>query len=551
MLTSLSIKNYTLIENLNIDFSSGFSVITGETGAGKSMLLGALGLVLGKRADLSSVKNQQEKCVIEAVFSVEKYGLKAFFEDNDLDFENETIIRREILPNGKSRAFVNDSPVNLNQLEVLGDMLMDIHSQHQTRELSEEKYQFEVLDILAQNEGLLLEYSQQLNEYKKNKKALEKAENSLKELFKEKEYNLFLFNELNDSNLRENEQEELESEFEKLNNVEIIKEVLSKTILLADNEPLGITQNLNEIKSSFQKIASFSQAYQEILERISSIHIELEDILSEVNNLSENITDNPVELDRIGDKLQLIYTLQKKHQVNSVEALIRIKDNLEQKVVSADDLDLVIAKTRKIIAQNEMLLDKIALALYNNRKKAIKIFDQKITALLAELGMANARFDIKLNQTGNYFTNGKDQIEFLFSANKGGSFGLLKKTASGGELSRIMLTIKAVLAEYKAMPTIIFDEIDTGVSGEIALKMAQIMQDISKNRQVISITHLPQIASKGNNHYKVYKSVTEVDTVSDLKLLSNKERIEEIAEMLSGKHPSESALSHAKTLLTN
>jgi DNA repair protein RecN (Recombination protein N) len=549
MLTSLAIKNYTLIENLNVDFSNGFSVITGETGAGKSMLLGALGLVLGKRADLSSLKNEDEKCVIEAVFSVEKYGLKAFFEAQDLDFENETIIRREILPSGKSRAFVNDSPVTLQQLDELGQQLMDIHSQHQTRELSEEKYQFEVLDILAENQDLLLKYSQKLSEYKKNKKALEQAQTKLSESLKEQEYNLFVFNELNQANLKENEQEELETEYEKLNNIESIKEVLSKTLALSDNEIGGVLQNLNEIKSDFSKIASFSNAYKEIHERLSSVQIEYSDILQEVNRLSESVFDDPTATQKVGDRLQQLYDLQKKHKVNSVEELIEIRNALAEKVVSVDELNSIIEKTQKLIVETQTELDVLASQLHQNRQKAITIFDQKITVLLAELGMSNARFDIKLIATDDYFSNGKDKIEFLFSANKGGNFGLLKKTASGGELSRIMLAVKTILAEYKAMPTIIFDEIDTGVSGEIAFKMAQIMQEMSKNRQVISITHLPQIASKGNNHYKVYKSVTEIDTVSDLKLLSKEERIEEIAEMLSGKNFSESALSHAKTLL--
>ena len=549
MLTSLSIKNYTLIENLNIDFSSGFSVITGETGAGKSMLLGALGLVLGKRADLSLLKNQEEKCVIEAVFSVDKYGLKSFFEATDLDYEPETIIRREILPTGKSRAFVNDSPVTLQQLEELGSLLMDIHSQHQTRELSEEKYQFEVLDILVQNETVLEQYQQKLSEYKKNKKTLEQAQQKLAESLKEQEYNLFVYNELNDAQLKENEQAELEAEYERLNNTETIKEVLSKAINLSDNEITGILQSLNQMKYDFSKISSLSGKYGEILERITSVQIEFSDILQEINDLSESVFDDPEQSQKVGDRLQLLYDLQKKHKVASVEELIEIKNQLQQKVVSVDELNEVISETQKLIAINQKDLDKLAAELHKNRNKAIEIFDQKITELLAELGMSNARFDIKLTSQEEYYSNGKDKLEFLFSANKGGNFGLLKKTASGGELSRIMLATKAILAEYKAMPTIIFDEIDTGVSGEIALKMAQIMQKMSANRQVISITHLPQIASKGNSHYKVYKSVTEVDTVSDLKLLSDEERVLEIAEMLSGKNPSESALSHAKTLL--
>jgi len=549
MLTSLLIKNYTLIENLNIDFSSGFSVITGETGAGKSMLLGALGLVLGKRADLSTLKNKEEKCIIEAVYSIEKYGLQPFFEENDLDFENQTIIRREILPSGKSRAFVNDSPVTLQQLEVLGNQLMDIHSQHQTRELSEEKYQFEVLDILAENGDLLHEYTQKLSEYKKNKKTLEQAQAKLAESLKEQEYNLFVFNELNMANLKENEQQELENEYEKLSNIEQIKEVFAKTINLSDNEISGILQNLNEIKSDFAKISGFSEAYKELWERITSVQIEFSDILQEVNKLSEAVFDNPEDTQKISDRLQLLYDLQKKHKVGSVEELIEIRNSLEQKVVSVDELHTIIETSQKHIIKNQEELDALAQKLHQNRQKAIAIFDQKITTLLSELGMSNARFDIKLIASDEYYSNGKDKIEFLFSANKGGNFGLLKKNASGGELSRIMLATKAILAEYKAMPTIIFDEIDTGVSGEIALKMAQIMQEMSKSRQVISITHLPQIASKGAHHYKVYKSVTESDTVSDLKLLTKEERIKEIAEMLSGKNFSDSALSHAKTLL--
>ncbi len=550
MLTSLSIKNYTLIENLNIDFTAGFSVITGETGAGKSMLLGALGLVLGKRADLASLKSTQEKCVIEATFLIEQYGLNDFFETNDLDFENQTIIRREILPSGKSRAFVNDSPVNLSQLEELGNVLMDIHSQHQTRELSEEKYQFEVLDILAGNQPLLEEYAKELSTHKKHKKALEQAQNKLSQAEKEQEYNLFVFDELNQAQLKADEQQTLEAEYEKLNNVETIKEVLQKTLSLSDNELSGVSQNLNEIKSSFVRIAEFSPDYQEIFERINSVQIEYADILQEVNRLSETVLDHPEEIQKIGDRLQLLYDLQKKHKVATIEELIEIKNDIEQKVISVDQLHADIEKFSKLIAQNQLKLDKIAIELHQKRTQSIKVFDQKIMVLLAELGMENARFDIQLTQKEDYLFNGKDDLQFLFSANKGGSFGLLKKTASGGELSRIMLTIKAIVAEYKAMPTIIFDEIDTGVSGEIALKMAEIMQQMSQNRQVISITHLPQIAAKGNSHYKVYKSVTESDTISDLKILSEGERVEEIAEMLSGKNPSTSALSHAKTLLT-
>jgi len=549
MIISLSIKNYTLIENLNIDFSGDLSVITGETGAGKSILLGALGLVLGKRADLNSLKNKDEKCVIEAVFSIEKYNLKSFFEQNDLDFENQTILRREILPSGKSRAFINDSPATLQQVDELGNQLMDIHSQNQTRELSEEKYQLEIFDILGENQCMLSEYSQKLSEYKKNKKIVEQTENKLRESLKERDFNLFVFNELDQANLKENEQQKLEIEYEKLDNIETIKDVLSQTINLSENEIGGVLQNLNEIKSSFSKIATLSSSYNDILERITSLQIEYFDILEEVSRLSESIFDDPQTTQKIANRLQLLYDLQNKHKANSVEELIEIKNNLEQKVISIDELEATIEKTKKQLIQNQTELDKTAVRIHQNRQKAIEVFNAKINILLAELGMNNAKFDIKLLPYDDYFSNGKDKIEFLFSANKGGSFGLLKKNASGGELSRIMLAVKTILAEYKAMPTIIFDEIDTGVSGEIALKMAQIMREMSLKRQVISITHLPQIAAKGNHHYKVYKSVTQTGTISDLKLLSEEERIKEIAEMISGKNLTQSALSHAKTLL--
>lgn len=550
MLTSLSIKNYTLIENLNIDFTNGFSVITGETGAGKSMLLGALGLVLGKRADLSSLKNQEEKCIIETVFSIEKYNLEAFFEQIDLDYEDQTIIRREILPTGKSRAFVNDSPVSLQQLDELGNRLMDIHSQHQTRELSEDKYQFEILDILADNHQLLAAYSERLTSYKEHKKQLEKALQKREESVKEQEYDLYVLEELEQAHLKKGEQEELEEAYEQLSNVETIKEVLSNAIHLSDNELGGVYQNLNEMKTLLAKIASFSTAYTEMHDRIESMQIECADVLQEMNSLADLVVDNPSEMQEIGDRLQLLYDLQKKHRTANLNELIAIKDALEQKVISVDALNGIIEKNQKHIEQDQKELDKLALELHKNRTKAIAVFDEKISLLLTELGMENARFDIQLQPTEDYHNNGKDKIDFLFSANKGGHFGLLKKTASGGELSRIMLATKAIIASYKTLPTIIFDEIDTGVSGEIALKMAVIMQQMSQTRQVISITHLPQIASKGDSHYKVYKSVTESDTLSDLKKLSTTERIDEIAQMLSGENPSESALMHAKTLLS-
>lgn len=549
MLTSLSINNFALIEKLNIDFSNKFSIITGETGAGKSILLGALGLVLGKRADLTSLKNKEEKCIIEANFSISKYNLKAFFDENDLDFQDNTIIRREILPTGKSRAFINDSPVNLQQLQELSDFLIDIHSQHQTQELSEEMYQFQIIDAVANNQENINQYQIKLKEYKSTKALLTQLLQDQSNALKEQDYNTFLLEELFAAKLIAGEQEELETTFETLNNVEFIKENLEKSIQIANEEQIGVKQNLKEIKNALQKIAGFSPNYNQFFERINSVLIEFDDISDEINQTSEMLMNNPEQLELINQKLQNIYNLQKKHQVQTVEDLIAIQDDLDKKVVAVGDLEARIKKGEQIILKQEHDLNVVANSISENRKTAIPILSEKIIAILEQLGMPNTRFKIELNAKEQYLVNGKDEIVFLFSANKGTDFGLLKKVASGGEMSRIMLAVKAILAQYSKLPTIIFDEIDTGVSGEIANKIGEIMKNMSQNMQVFSITHLPQIASKGHQHYKVFKSSQGESTISELKLLSQEERILEIAEMLSGKDISDSALNHAKALL--
>lgn len=549
MLIHLSIKNFALIEQLEMNFSNQLSIITGETGAGKSILLGALGLVLGKRADLTSLKDKEQKCVIEAQFQIDKYDLKPFFSQNDLDYEAITIIRREILPSGKSRAFVNDSPVNLNELQELGEFLIDIHSQHQTRELSEEEYQIQILDAIAGNATVLSDYKNKLSEYKSAKSQLKKLISEKEALTKEQDYNSFLLEELLAANLKSGEQSELESIFEKLNNVEFIKEALDKSLTLANEEQIGIIQNLKEVKVSLQKIAGLSSEFHELSERVSSILIEFDDIANELFNQSEKLVNDPEQLELVNQKLQTIYSLQKKHQVNSVEELLTIQADLDNKVVLADDLENAILKLENTILTISADLDQLAETISDNRKKAVPVLTDKITSILTQLGMPNARFqfDVKASETYNAF--GKDEVVLFFSANKGTDFGLLKKVASGGELSRIMLAVKAILAEYSKLPTIIFDEIDTGVSGEIAHKMGDIMKVMSKEMQVFAITHLPQIAAKGQQHYKVFKSIQGESTVSELKLLSSEERIVEIAEMLSGKDISDSALNHAKALL--
>jgi DNA repair protein RecN (Recombination protein N) len=549
MISSLSIKNYALIEKLSIDFSKGFSIITGETGAGKSIILGALGLVLGKRADLSSLKNKEEKCVIEAYFEISKYNLLPFFEANDLDYENDTIIRREILPSGKSRAFVNDSPVNLQELQELGLHLIDIHSQHQTQELSDENVQFEIIDAIANNQVAIFDFHTLLKNYRSDKSKLNSLLKKQIESAKEQEYNTFLLDELMAAQLKSGEQELLESDFEKLNNVEIIKESIDKSLAIANEEQIGVLFNLNEIKISLQKIASFTPDYQSLLERTTSLKIELDDISEELYRCSEKLVNDPEQLELIGQKLQLIYNLQKKHQVSSVEELIDIQTKLENSVLELGNVEGEIKELTLSIEQKETALDIISKEIHDNRMVSIPVLSQQLISILETLGMPNVRFQIAINATSSYFANGKDELQFLFSANKGTDFGILKKVASGGEMSRIMLAVKAILAQYSKLPTLIFDEIDTGVSGEIANKMGEIMKEMSHKMQIFAITHLPQIAAKGNAHFKVSKSTVDEDTQSELKLLSEEERIVEIAQMLSGTIVSDSALNHAKALL--
>lgn len=549
MITSLSIKNYALIEKLSIDFSKGFSIITGETGAGKSIILGAIGLVLGKRADLTSLKNKEEKCVIEAQFDISKYNLKEFFQANDLDYEDETIIRREILPSGKSRAFINDSPVNLQELQDLSFFLIDIHSQQQTQELSDESVQFKIIDAISNNAETISDYQKSLKIYKSEKSRLNALLKKQSDSGKEQEYNTFLLNELVSAKLKSGEQAELEADYEKLNNVEIIKESIDKSLAIANEEQFGVFHNLNEIKTALQKIAPFSTEYQSLFERITSLSIEFDDISKELQNSSEKLLNDPEQLELVSQKLQLIFNLQKKHHVDSVDELLQIQADLGNTLLELDNIEEEIETLSKSIEQKENELNELAGVIHESRIQAIPVLSDKLIAILETLGMPNARFKIELTTVNTYFQNGKDELQFLFSANKGSDFGLLKKVASGGEMSRIMLAVKAILAQYSKLPTLIFDEIDTGVSGEIAIRMGEIMKEMSKTMQIFAITHLPQIAAKGDSHFKVSKSTIDNDTQSELKLLSQDDRIIEIAQMLSGANISDSALNHAKELL--
>lgn len=549
MLTQLSINNYALINQLAIDFSSGLSIITGETGAGKSILLGALGLVLGNRADLSSLKDTSQKCVVEAKVAISNYNLQDFFNEVDLDYESETIIRREILPSGKSRAFVNDTPVKLSVLNELRAKLIDVHSQHQTLALSDNSFQFSIVDALAKNQNKIDSYKRgfvKLNQLKKELQALELVQ---KEANQQYDYNLHLFNELEEANLKVDEQEELEVKLEKLNNIEDIKLNLSDALDITANEEIGVQNSLHTLENRLSKIASFSKEYQDLSERITSVKIEIDDIVAELEDANENVEFNPNEIEEINDRLQLIYNLQKKHYASNNEELLKVLEDLSAKVSQVENAEETINNKKKEIDDVAEKLDKVATLITKSRNTAIPKLTKELEFLLSDLGMENARFSIKIKPTKTYFSNGKDELEFLFSANKGGNFGELKKVASGGELSRIMLSVKTVLSANTQLPTIIFDEIDTGVSGEVSNKIAAIMQQMSNNMQVIAITHLPQIASKGKNHYKVFKQEINGITTTNLKQLSKEERIVEIAEMLSGKDISGSALTHAKELL--
>ena len=549
MLLSLSVQNYALIEQLNIDFSNQFDTITGETGAGKSILLGALGLIMGNRADLSSLKDKEKKCVVEASFEISKYNLKSIFEDNDLDFENTTIIRREILPSGKSRAFINDTPVNLSELQLLAENLIDIHSQHQTRELEQQNYQMSILDAIGLNTDNLKKYAVLLSDFKQKNKELEQAIVDKNTLFAAQEYNTFLLNELLQIGLQPNEQEELETELLSLNNSELITETLNKLVSSANDEHYGFISAIKDSKNALQKIAGFSTLYSEVFERIQSSLIELEDVVDSTINLAEKNIYNPDRLAYISNRLQIIYDLQKKHQVTSIEDLLEVQNQLSEKVILVDNLEEKITELNNYLSQKTTEINSVSNLISQNRSEAIPVFVSKISSILFELGMPDSQFKMELNTSNSFLSNGTDELELLFSANKGTSLGSFKKVASGGEMSRIMLAIKAVLADFSKLPTILFDEIDTGVSGEIALKMGEIMKKMSENRQVFAITHLPQIAAKGDSQYKVSKETFADNTISKIVKLNAEERIIEIAEMLSGKQITESAMFHAKTLL--
>ena len=549
MLTALSIKNYALIDDLKVDFPEGFIIITGETGSGKSIMLDALSLILGKRADMSALRNKEEKCIIEAEFSLQNYEFQPLFQELDIDYDPQTIIRREILPSGKSRAFINDVPATLEVLSRLGQVLVDIHSQHQTLALSDTSFQFAIIDAMANNKLLLTEYVQLHQLLKKEQKKLEELIEFQKNAKKEYDYNLHQLKELKSATLEEGILEELEESYEEASNIEDIKENVSESLYLLNDENIGILNNLRELKRSFSSLTEYKQLYRDLYERIESAFLELEDLASEISDIDESIEADPDNLEQISKQLNKIYSLQKKHSVATVEELITIQQELEEAVSKTESVDIDLNKQKKIVEEQHTATLKKANQLHKAREKVIPALDKKLTNFMHELGMPNGRFSITLTATDTFFANGNDELSFLFSANKGGDFGQLKKVASGGELSRIMLAVKAIMAEHTALPTIMFDEIDTGVSGEISQKMGDIMKQMSQNRQVFAITHLPQIAAKGAYHFKVFKEDSKGKTTTHLKLLTEEERIVELSEMLEGKNSGASARNHAIELL--
>jgi len=548
VLKSLYIKNYALIRDIQLSFEDSFTTITGETGAGKSILLGALSLLLGNRADKDSLRDAEKKCIIEAEFDLSNFKLKNVFKNFDLDYDKHSIIRREFSLQ-KTRAFINDTPVKLKVLQELKTYLIDIHSQNESQSIAQRDYQYNVLDKIAGHESLLTDYRNQLSEFRKLNEKLERLKNQQAEAAKQKDYNQFLFEELEKSNLSEGVLNSLENDFQILQNAEDIQQYLSESIDVIQKEDQGVYDLLATVNQRMQHLALSLSSFEELKERLKSVLIEVEDIGLELENQLENVEVNPDKLGEVDERLQILNALLKKHQVQTDTELIQIKNDLEKQLLEYSNSDQTISTTENEIKASTKNLQSLTNQLLENRKKASKTLEKKLLKILTPLGMENASINIEITTANDFHQYGKDQIDWMFSANKGMPLRALHKVASGGEMSRIMLAIKSTLAEYENLPSIIFDEIDTGVSGEIALKMGEIMENMSENMQVISITHLPQIASKGRQHLKVLKQTDGITTETHIKNLNKSERIEELSKMLGGDNNSKSAKAHAKSLL--
>ena len=549
MLKNLSIKNYLLIEDLSVSFNNGFTVITGETGAGKSILVGGISLILGKRADLSVNRDKSKKCIIEGVFDIGSFNLKSVFDENELDYETETILRREILVSGKSRAFINDSPVNLNQLSVIGSKIIDIHSQHQNIEVLNSEFQFELLDLISNNEENIRFYKRLYEDYKLKSKDLEELIERKQSLIQSMDYNRYILEEIDNSNILGEDLNDLENLQNSLSNFEEFSKELNQSSQIISDDDIGLISSLSRLKNSIDKISSNSQKFNSISKRILSIKIDLEDISNEIDDSLNSLEQNPEKLNTIINKIDKINNLLRKHSLNSVNELSIFRNNLAEKVNTTENIDDEIEHLKKECENLKIKLKSSAIKIHEKRKSVIFDLTSQIENVLNELGMVNSKFKINLSKTTNFYSNGMDLIDFEFLANKGYEFKKIKDAASGGEMSRIMLSIKSIMAKYKQLPSIIFDEIDTGVSGEISKKMGIIMKELGTKIQTFSITHLPQIAAMGESHFMIYKNDTDGYTKTKITRLNDNERIVEIAKMLEGNNASESAYTHAKQLL--
>ena len=549
MLKNLSNKNYLLIEDLSVSFNNGFTVITGETGAGKSILVGGISLILGKRADLSVNRDKSKKCIIEGVFDIGSFNLKSVFDENELDYETETILRREILVSGKSRAFINDSPVNLNQLSIIGSKIIDIHSQHQNIEVLNSEFQFELLDLISNNEENIRFYKRLYEDYKLKSKDLEELIERKRSLIQSMDYNRYILEEIDNSNILEEDLDDLENLQNSLSNFEEFSKELNQSSQIISDDDIGLISSLSRLKNSIDKISRNSQKFNSISKRILSIKIDIEDISNEIDDSLNSLEQNPEKLNTIINKIDKINNLLRKHSLNSVNELSILRNNLAEKVNTTENIDDEIEHLKKECENLKIKLKSSAIKIHEKRKSVIFDLTSQIENVLNELGMVNSKFKINLSKTTNFYSNGMDLIDFEFLANKGYEFKKIKDAASGGEMSRIMLSIKSIMAKYKQLPSIIFDEIDTGVSGEISKKMGIIMKELGTKIQTFSITHLPQIAAMGESHFMIYKNDTDGYTKTKITRLNDNERIVEIAKMLEGNNASESAYTHAKQLL--
>jgi len=549
MIISLEIQNYAIIEKLHVALDKGLNIITGETGAGKSILLGALGLIMGKRADTKVLYHQDRKCIVEASFNIKSYDLKGFFEANNLDYDVELIIRREISPAGKSRAFVNDTPVTLAILQELTKSLVDMHQQFDTLDIHSSKWQMEVLDSLAGNAKLLSAYQLEFKEYKVAEKRLKTLEKEAANALKELDYITFQFTELDEASLEFDEQESKEQLLNRLAGTEDIQRVANSAYFAIDESEQSIINQLQIISQDLDNIKELDPKLSESYDRVLSSLEELRDIAAVLQDVNESVEHDPNLAHETKERLDMIYRLQKKHQVVSIEELLTIQSDLHTRINSQQKMDGEINEIASKMHKLETNLKVTAKKLSTNRKKIAKSFAKDIEMLLATLSMEHAKIDARLTDSDQLTPNGMDKIDYYFSANKGGTLGALKNVASGGEISRLTLVIKSLVASSMALPTLIFDEIDTGVSGEVANRMAEIISKLAKKHQVMSITHSPQIAAKAQHHYFVYKHETETRTITNIKLLSANDRIVEIAKMLSGNPPSDAAVANAKELI--